>query len=48
VRGDAIENFADCAVVISHDRIFLDRLATRIQAFEGKESPAFTAASVHA
>ncbi|MDE2563448.1 MAG: ATP-binding cassette domain-containing protein, partial [Sphingomonadales bacterium] len=32
---DAIENFAGCAVVISHDRFFLDRLATHILAFEG-------------
>ena len=33
---DAIENFAGCAVVISHDRFFLDRLATHILAFEGE------------
>ena len=32
---EAIENFAGCAVVISHDRFFLDRLATHILAFEG-------------
>jgi energy-dependent translational throttle protein EttA len=32
---DAIENFAGCAVVISHDRWFLDRIATHILAFEG-------------
>ncbi len=32
---DAIENFPGCAVVISHDRFFLDRLATHILAFEG-------------
>jgi ATP-binding cassette ChvD family protein len=32
---DAVENFAGCAVVISHDRFFLDRLATHILAFEG-------------
>ncbi|NUQ17395.1 MAG: energy-dependent translational throttle protein EttA [Sphingomonas sp.] len=32
---DALENFAGCAVVISHDRFFLDRLATHILAFEG-------------
>ncbi|MCT2559804.1 energy-dependent translational throttle protein EttA [Tsuneonella sp. YG55] len=32
---DAIENFAGCAVVISHDRFFLDRLANHILAFEG-------------
>jgi energy-dependent translational throttle protein EttA len=37
LRGleDALENFAGCAVVISHDRFFLDRLATHILAFEG-------------
>jgi ATP-binding cassette ChvD family protein len=33
---DAIENFAGCAVVISHDRFFLDRLCTHILAFEGE------------
>jgi sulfate-transporting ATPase len=32
---EAIENFAGCAVIISHDRWFLDRLATHILAFEG-------------
>ena len=32
---DALENYAGCAVVISHDRMFLDRLATHILAFEG-------------
>ncbi|MBU2465875.1 MAG: ATP-binding cassette domain-containing protein, partial [Bacteroidetes bacterium] len=32
---DGIENFAGCAVVISHDRWFLDRVATHILAFEG-------------
>jgi ATP-binding cassette ChvD family protein len=32
---DALEQFAGCAVVISHDRWFLDRLATHILAFEG-------------
>lgn len=32
---EALENFAGCAVVISHDRMFLDRLATHILAFEG-------------
>lgn len=32
---DALENFAGCAVVISHDRWFLDRMATHILAFEG-------------
>ena len=33
---DAIESFAGCAVVISHDRFFLDRLCTHILAFEGE------------
>ncbi|MGE5225073.1 MAG: ATP-binding cassette domain-containing protein, partial [Omnitrophica WOR_2 bacterium] len=32
---EAIENFAGCAVVVSHDRWFLDRIATHILAFEG-------------
>jgi ATP-binding cassette ChvD family protein len=32
---DALENFGGCAVIISHDRMFLDRLATHILAFEG-------------
>jgi ATPase subunit of ABC transporter with duplicated ATPase domains len=32
---EALEGFAGCAVVISHDRWFLDRLATHILAFEG-------------
>jgi ATPase subunit of ABC transporter with duplicated ATPase domains len=32
---EALEKFAGCAVVISHDRMFLDRLATHILAFEG-------------
>jgi ATPase subunit of ABC transporter with duplicated ATPase domains len=32
---EALEEFAGCAVVISHDRWFLDRLATHILAFEG-------------
>jgi energy-dependent translational throttle protein EttA len=32
---EAIENFAGCAVVISHDRWFLDRISTHILAFEG-------------
>ena len=39
VRGDALEEallgFAGCVVVISHDRWFLDRIATHILAFEG-------------
>ncbi|SHO45496.1 energy-dependent translational throttle protein EttA [Desulfopila aestuarii] len=32
---EALENFGGCAVIISHDRWFLDRLATHILAFEG-------------
>jgi len=33
---EALENFAGCAVVITHDRWFLDRIATHILAFEGE------------
>src|SRR3989475_66789 len=33
---EALENFAGCAVIISHDRWFLDRIATHILAFEGE------------
>lgn len=33
---EALDNFAGCAVVISHDRWFLDRIATHILAFEGE------------
>jgi ATPase subunit of ABC transporter with duplicated ATPase domains len=32
---EALSNFAGCAIVISHDRWFLDRIATHILAFEG-------------
>jgi len=32
---DALENFSGCVVVISHDRWFLDRIATHLLAFEG-------------
>ncbi|ABK19685.1 energy-dependent translational throttle protein EttA [Syntrophobacter fumaroxidans] len=35
---DALENFAGCAVIISHDRWFLDRIVTHILAFEGDSS----------
>jgi energy-dependent translational throttle protein EttA len=35
---EALERFAGCAVIISHDRWFLDRLATHILAFEGDSS----------
>ena len=35
---EALENFGGCAVVISHDRWFLDRIATHILAFEGESA----------
>ena len=38
---EAIENFGGCAVVISHDRWFLDRIATHILAFEGDSRVTF-------
>jgi len=38
---EAIENFAGCAVIISHDRWFLDRVATHILAFEGDAQVVF-------
>ena len=38
---EALENFAGCAVVISHDRWFLDRIATHILAFEGDSQVVF-------
>ncbi|HQZ83043.1 MAG TPA: energy-dependent translational throttle protein EttA [Pyrinomonadaceae bacterium] len=38
---EALENFAGCAVVISHDRWFLDRIATHILAFEGESRVEF-------
>jgi energy-dependent translational throttle protein EttA len=38
---EALENFAGCAVIISHDRWFLDRIATHILAFEGESSVRF-------
>ncbi|MGB7157590.1 MAG: hypothetical protein WBD40_05960 [Tepidisphaeraceae bacterium] len=38
---EAMENFAGCAVVISHDRWFLDRVATHILAFEGDSQVVF-------
>jgi ATP-binding cassette ChvD family protein len=34
--AEALEDFAGCAVIISHDRWFLDRIATHILAFEGE------------
>ncbi|NBV83181.1 energy-dependent translational throttle protein EttA, partial [bacterium] len=36
-----LENFAGCAVIISHDRWFLDRVATHILAFEGDSKVVF-------
>jgi ATP-binding cassette ChvD family protein len=38
---EGLENFAGCAVVISHDRWFLDRIATHILAFEGESNVVF-------
>jgi len=38
---EALENFGGCAVVISHDRWFLDRIATHILAFEGSSRVVF-------
>ena len=38
---EAMESFAGCAVVISHDRWFLDRIATHILAFEGDSQVVF-------
>ena len=38
---EGLENFAGCAVVISHDRWFLDRIATHIIAFEGDSKVVF-------
>lgn len=38
---DALDNFAGCALIISHDRWFLDRVATHIMAFEGDSRVVF-------
>jgi sulfate-transporting ATPase len=38
---EGLENFAGCAVVISHDRWFLDRIATHVLAFEGESKVVF-------
>jgi ATPase subunit of ABC transporter with duplicated ATPase domains len=38
---EGLENFAGCAVIISHDRWFLDRIATHILAFEGNSQVYF-------
>ncbi len=40
---EGLENFAGCAVVVSHDRWFLDRVATHILAFEGDSTVAWFA-----
>ncbi len=40
---DGLENFAGCVLVVSHDRWFLDRIATHIIAFEGDSSVTFFA-----
>ena len=42
---EGLENFAGCAVVVSHDRWFLDRIATHILAFEGDSQVTFYAGS---
>ncbi len=44
---DAILEFAGCALVISHDRWFLDRIATHILAFEGDSAVTFTEGNYH-
>ena len=41
---EGLNNFAGCAVVISHDRWFLDRIATHILAFEGDSQVVFSKA----
>ena len=38
---ETVENFAGCAIVVSHDRWFLDRVATHILAFEGDSQIVF-------
>jgi len=44
---DAILEFAGCVLVISHDRWFLDRIATHILAFEGESEVTFTEGNFH-
>ncbi len=39
---EALENFAGCALIVSHDRWFLDRIATHIMAFEGDSQIAWS------
>ena len=41
VLEEGLEDFAGCAVVISHDRWFLDRICTHILAFEGDSNVFF-------
>ena len=43
---EALENFAGCALVISHDRWFLDRIVTHILAFEGESQCLFLTATI--
>lgn len=43
---DGLDNFAGCVLVISHDRWFLDRVATHIMAFEGDAEVAFLKATL--
>jgi ATPase subunit of ABC transporter with duplicated ATPase domains len=38
---DAVQNFAGCAMIISHDRWFLNRVCTHIMAFEGDSQVVF-------
>jgi ATP-binding cassette ChvD family protein len=45
---EALDNFAGCAVIVSHDRWFLDRLATHILAFEGESNVVFYAGNYSA
>jgi sulfate-transporting ATPase len=45
---DALVDFAGCAVVISHDRWFLDRIATHILAFEGNSEAVWFEGNYHA
>ena len=42
---EGLENFAGCAVVVSHDRWFLDRICTHILAFDGNSEAFFFAGS---
>ena len=44
---DALLEFAGCVLVISHDRWFLDRIATHILAFEGESAATFTEGNYH-